>query len=85
MIPNIPKAPPNQPANFYTIRVKGCLPAPEWAEWFGGMILEIDETRGETCLRGPIADQAELYGLLARLRNLRLTLLSVECVLKQNP
>ena len=85
MIHNITESPPNHPSTTYTIRVKGCLPAPEWAEWFGGMTLEIDETRGETCLRGPVTDQAELYGLLARLRNLRLTLLSVECDLEQNP
>lgn len=85
MIPNIPEPPPNQTPITYTIRVKGCLPAPDWAEWFGGMTLIIDETRGETCLRGPIADQAELYGLLARLRNLRLTLLSVECDRGQTP
>jgi len=49
-----------------------------WADWFGGMEYSTDRDRAETTLRGPIADQAELYGLLSRLRNKGLTLISVQ-------
>lgn len=59
----------------YRIRVKGTL-GPEWSDWFGG--LEIVAQEGdETLLTGPVADQAALYGMLARIRNLGLPLISV--------
>ena len=58
----------------YRIRVKGTL-GPEWADWFGG--LEIAAQGDETLLVGPVADQAALYGTLARIRNLGLPLISV--------
>jgi hypothetical protein len=63
---------------FYEIRVKGCLDEAFWADWFGDMEFSIDPDLGETTLRGPFADQAELYGLLSRLRNKGLILISVQ-------
>jgi hypothetical protein len=77
----IPKSVPefaNEPVRHYTIRVKGRLNVADWAEWFHGLTLKVDEDHGETILQGPVSDQAELYGLLSRLRNLGLTLLLVE-------
>ena len=55
-----------------------------WAAWFDGLIL----TRGEantTILRGPVADQAALYGLLDKIRNLGLTLISVQRIDPASP
>jgi len=66
---------PHRPV--YVIRVKGCLEAASFSDWFGDMQLAVDRERGETVLTGPVADQAELYGLLARLRGMALPLLSV--------
>lgn len=59
----------------YAIRVKGHLD-PRWSEWFEGMRLTQTEG-GETLLTGPVADQAALHGLLARIRDLNLTLIAV--------
>lgn len=61
----------------YEIRVKGCLDRSYWSDIFEGMELDVDTDQGETVLRGPITDQAELYGLLTRLRNQGLALMSV--------
>ncbi len=66
------------PAPIYEIRVKGCIDEGFWADWFGGLEFTIDLDRAETTLRGPLVDQAELYGLLSRLRNKGLTLISVQ-------
>ena len=60
---------------YYAIRVKGHLD-PRWSEWFEGLAVTIEEN-GETILSGPLADQAALHGLLARIRDLNLTLISV--------
>ena len=58
------------------IRVKGQIDE-HWSDWFGG--LTIRHTDGdETILTGSIADQAALYGLIARLRDLGLPLIAVE-------
>ena len=58
-----------------TIRVKGKLDA-HWSGWFGDFrIAHTDQ--GETVLTGTVVDQAALYGVLARLRNLGLALVSV--------
>jgi hypothetical protein len=65
----------DEPAR-YEIRVKGCLNGHHWSEWFGGMTVTATED-GETVICGPVADQAALNGLLARLRDLALPLLSV--------
>jgi hypothetical protein len=72
-----PKADPNPPT-VYQIRVKGYLGG-EWTDWFEGMTITPGEN-GETLLTGPVVDQAELYGLLKKVRDLGLPLLSVTCV-----
>ena len=64
-------------SNIYEIRVRGFLD-PQW-DWLTGLTVTHTET-GETILSGPIVDQAALHGLLARIRDLNLTLLSVELV-----
>jgi hypothetical protein len=59
----------------YEIRVKGAL-EPRWSEWFDG--LELAQHRDdETTLTGLVADQPALHGLLAKVRDLGLPLLSV--------
>ena len=62
-------------ASHYAIRIKGLLD-PHW-EWLEGLTVTHTEM-GETILSGPIVDQAALHGLLARIRDLNLTLLSME-------
>jgi hypothetical protein len=57
------------------IRIEGCLD-PMWAEWFEG--LEMKQTvPGETVMMGEVVDQAALYGLLGKLRDLGVRLLAV--------
>jgi hypothetical protein len=60
------------------IRVKGHL-SDRWVEWFGGLTIE-NQPNGETVLSGPLPDQSALYGILNRIRDLGLTLVSVNCV-----
>jgi hypothetical protein len=60
------------------IRVKGTLDG-TWSDWFGGLTLVPLET-GETLLTGPVADQSALYGILWKLRDLNLTLVSLVLV-----
>jgi hypothetical protein len=59
----------------YEIRLKGHLAA-RWAAWFDGMTLTT-EGDGTTVLEGPVADQAALHGLLHKVRDIGLPLLSV--------
>jgi len=61
----------------YQIRVKGSL-GPEWSAWFGGFA--ITQGDDETSLMGQVTDQPALHGLLARIRDLGLTLVCVERV-----
>ena len=61
--------------SWYEIRLQGRLDEC-WAPWFDGMTLD-PEPGGVTVLRGPVADQAALHGLLARLRDAGLPLISV--------
>jgi len=63
-------------AAHYRIRIRGHLD-PAWSDWFDGLAV-IQETDGTTTLAGPLVDQAALYGLLSRLRDLGATLLVVE-------
>lgn len=67
----------NEPL-VYEIRLKGHLDD-QWAAWFGGLSIVLDDS-GDTLLTGPVADQAALHGLLRKVRDLGLTLLSVQCV-----
>jgi len=60
---------------LYEIRLKGHLDD-RWAAWFGGLTITLEEN-GETRLTGPVVDQAALHGLLKKVRNLGLPLLSV--------
>ncbi len=59
----------------YEIRIGGRL-APRWATWFDGMTLTT-ASDGLTVLSGPVADQAALHGVLARIRDLGLPLIAV--------
>ena len=63
----------------YEIKIKGHL-STDWADWFNGMILRTDAEGTETTLCGPVVDQAALYGLLVKVRDLGLPLLSVNPV-----
>ncbi len=69
-----PKPDPSQPM-VYQIRIKGHL-GPQWTDWFGGLTITLEEG-GETLLTCPVADQAALYGLLRKVRDLGLPLISV--------
>jgi uncharacterized membrane-anchored protein len=60
---------------FYEIRVRGRLSDEQWTAWFSNLTLSTQG--GETVLRGTLPDHAALYGLLARLRDLAVPLLSV--------
>ncbi len=62
----------------YQIRLQGHL-GPEWADWFEGMIIDLEEG-GETLLTGPVVDQAALHGLLKKVRDLGMPLISVNRV-----
>ena len=67
---------PEQPYEQYRVRIGGHLD-PAWSAWFDSLIVtQADD--GTTELAGPLADQAALFGLLARLRDLGATLLLVE-------
>ena len=61
---------------YYQIRVRGALD-PSWSEWFGDLAITHDAD-GDSTLIGPVTDQTALYGLLARARDLGLTLLAVQ-------
>ena len=72
-----------QGAGRYEIRVKGHL-GPRWAARFDGMTLST-RTDGTTVIHGPVVDQAALHGLLARVRDLGIPLLSVTRVEPDQP
>jgi len=58
----------------YQIRIEGHL-GPQWTEWFGGMTIT-PEDDGDTLLTGPVEDQAALHGLLRKVRDLGIPLIS---------
>jgi hypothetical protein len=64
----------NQP-QCYEIRLKGHLDS-QWTDWFGGMTILLEKD-GTTLLSGPVADQAALHGLLKKVRDLGMPLVSV--------
>ena len=65
---------PGQPL-VYQIRIKGHL-GREWADWFEGLTIRLTDN-GDTLLTGPVVDQAALYGLLRKVRDVGIPLLSV--------
>ncbi len=70
MLPPGPRAPAH-----YEIRINGHLDE-HWSTWFNGLTL-VCENDGTTTLQGVMADQAELHGILAKVRDIGATLLSV--------
>ena len=62
----------------YEIRIKGHLGS-QWTDWFEGLTITLEED-GDTLLTGPVTDQAALYGLLKKVRDLGMPLLSVNRV-----
>lgn len=76
MITNEPHAEPdNLQPTIYQVRIKGHLSQP-WLDWFEGLTIQLEED-GNTLLTGSIVDQAALHGLLKKVRDLGLPLLSV--------
>lgn len=73
------KTDPSQPT-VYQIRVKGHLGS-QWTDWFGGLTVTLEDN-GETLLTGPVVDQAALHGLLKKVRDLGITLVSVVSVVQ---
>jgi len=65
---------PGQPM-VYQIRIKGHL-GRQWTDWFGGLTITLEDN-GETLLTGPVGDQAALHGLLRKVRDVAMPLLSV--------
>jgi hypothetical protein len=69
------------PPSRYQIRLKGHL-VPRWTDWFEGLTITLEED-GNTLLTGTLVDQAALHGLLKKVRDLGMPLLSVHAV--ENP
>jgi hypothetical protein len=63
---------------IYQIKVKGQLDSSR-SEWFEGWTITLEED-GTTVLTGRVADQAALHGILIKIRNLNLTIVSVNCL-----
>jgi hypothetical protein len=63
-------------AGRYEIRIQGHL-EPRWAGWFDGLSLTTHDSDGTTVIRGPVIDQAALHGLLQKVRDIGLPLVSV--------
>jgi len=62
----------------YQIRIKGHL-SHQWADWFEGLTITLEED-GNTLLAGPVIDQSALHGILKKIRDLGMPLLSVNFV-----
>ena len=69
-----PKTNSDQPV-VYQIRIKGHL-GRQWTDWFEGLTITLEED-GNTLLTGPVVDQAALHGLLKKVRDLGMPLVSV--------
>jgi hypothetical protein len=68
---------PGQPM-VYQIRIKGHL-GREWTDWFEGLTITLEDN-GKTLLTGPVVDQAALHGVLKKVRDLGMPLLSASRV-----
>ena len=68
---------PDQPM-VYQIRIKGHLGC-QWADWFEGLTITLEDS-DETLLTGPLVDQAALYGVLRKVRDVGMPLISVNCI-----
>ena len=64
--------------DIYRITIKGHLDS-EWSDWFDGLTIT-PVNNGETILTGPIVDQTALHGVLIKIRDLGLPLLSLVCI-----
>jgi hypothetical protein len=62
-------------STVYQIRLRGQL-GPLWSDWFEGLAITWDDN-GDTLLTGSVADQSALHGLLRRIRDLGVTLISI--------
>ena len=60
---------------IYQIRLKGVLDT-RWRDWFEGLTITLEED-GDTLLTGPVVDQAALHGLLKKVRDLGMPLVSI--------
>ena len=65
---------PSQPM-VYQIRIKGQL-GRQWADWFEGLAITLEDN-GDTLLTGPVVDQAALHGVLKKVRDVAMPLVSV--------
>ena len=75
--------PDRHEAGRYEIRLKGHLDD-RWAAWFDGLSLS-QQSDGTTVISGPLPDQAALHGLLQKVRDIGLPLVSVSCVEPDRP
>ena len=71
-----PKSEPGQ-SIVYQIRLRGHL-SDQWTNWFEGLTITLEED-GDTLLTGPVVDQAALFGLLKKVRDLGMPLVSINC------
>jgi hypothetical protein len=69
---------PTSNTQYYEIRLKGQLDS-QWTNWFDGLSITLEDN-GDTLLVGPVIDQAALYGLLKKVRDLGMPLVSVKPV-----
>ena len=74
----------NGEPTLYEIKIKGEIDERRWRRWFEGMDLTLSET-GDTTITGPVTDQAQLYGMLSRLRDMALPLVSVRALSALQP
>lgn len=75
--PDPPNSHPGH-SSVYQIKVRGHLGC-QWNEWFEPMTIR-EESNGDTTVTGPVLDQAALHGLLTKVRNLGLPLLSITLI-----